>query len=114
MTGATDNETHDALISNKGTEADNWGVDKLREIFELAGKLKALPIFDISAGTVNGSTCPQDIKDLCTNKATKECFLVLRDYQAVAEYEKKVQDSLTTVQRALHTSQDTATPYAEI
>ena len=110
LTGSTSDTTFDTLITNKGTEADNWVVSKLREIYEKSDKIKELPIFSISGGTINGAAVSQDIKDLASNRATYLCLITLRQFEAVKEYKEAIMEQLATIERDLQTKELTFIP----
>jgi hypothetical protein len=96
----------DDLIHAKGTEADNWLVRKFTEIYEGSGQIKALPLFDITAGTINGTAAPQDMKDLASNRATYLVMLVLRQFEPAKEYKEHAVEQLQAIERGLPTSEN--------
>jgi hypothetical protein len=114
LTLSTSDSTFDTLIGNKGTEADNWVVDKLTELYERSDKITELPIFNISAGTVNGATAPQNIKDLATNRATYLCLINLRQFEAAKEYKEHIMEQLATIERGLQSKENIHIPAAII
>lgn len=114
LTGSTSDSTFDTLIGDKGTEADNWVVAKLTEIYERSDKISQLPIFSISGDTINGATTPQDIDDLSTNRTTYLCFVVLKQWDAVREYKELTEEQLATIERKLQTTENAFMPAAVV
>lgn len=114
LTESTSDTTFDTLISDKGTEADNWVVSKLREIYVLSGRIQELPIFSISGGTVNGSTAPQYINDLATNRATYLAFIVLKQFEAVKEYKETIKEQIEAIKADLAVVEETNVPVAVV
>lgn len=112
LTGDSTDNTHEALTDEKGPEADNWVVRKLTELYEKSDRIKELPIFSISAGTINGSTAPQDIKDLASNWTTYLSCIALRQFEAAKEYKGMALDQLKTIETGLQNAENIFTPAA--
>lgn len=84
--GSSTDSSEDTLLNAKGAQADAQVAAELIVSASNYGKTSALPSVNVTAGTVAGSTAPQNIKDSATDRAAGLFFLSRRMFEAAKPY----------------------------